>query len=47
MNYVDEVVFNFPLILTWMTLMLDLVIKFVVIYVMFLLIKALKKYIKS
>lgn len=40
MNYIDEVLFNFPMALTWITLALDLAIKLLSIYIAFLGIKA-------
>ena len=47
MNYIDDVLFNFPMVLTWITLALDLAIKLLAIYIAFLGIKALKKYINN
>lgn len=47
MNIIDEALFNLPIVLTWITLFLDFATKLLAIYIMFLGIKALKKYIKN
>lgn len=47
MNIIEELLFILPIALSRLTLALDFAIKLLAIYIMFLGIKALKKYIEN
>lgn len=47
MSFASEAWFSLPIVLTWITLILDFAVKLLLIYTLLIGIKALKKYINN